>query len=250
MAVIQKTAGIILSKRPFKESSLIVSILTRKFGRIKVVAKGCRRPRSKFCGALEVFSRDEIIFYHRELKDLYTLSDAVVIDGYPGIRGSLARVTAAQVMCEFMDKTLPAGAPDDGAYALLSEFLGKTAAGDEGSLRAIVMVFLARGLALTGLAPHLADCVRCRARIPEQAPAVNFSVQAGGIVCDAHQEEATLTIRSGTVEALRCIYGRRRVTVSPAIVDELLGIIPAYIAAHLSGLTLNSLKQLCRMVNG
>jgi len=246
MAVIQKTAGFILSARPFKESSLIVSILTKKFGRIKVVAKGCRRPRSKFCGALEPFNQDEIIFYHRELKDLYTLSDAVVIEGYPGIRGSLARVTAAQVMCEFIDKILPAGEPDDRAYGLLSEFLEKTAAEPEDSLRAFVVVFLAQGLAVAGIAPHLADCVRCRAPIPDNIPAVNFSVSSGGIVCAAHPEEVSRSVRFETVDALRRLYGRRRVTVNRRIVDDLFDIIPPYLAAHLNGLTLNSLKHISK----
>ncbi len=244
MAVIQKTAGIILSARPFKESSLIVSILTKKFGRIKVVAKGCRRPRSKFCGALEPFNRDEIIFYHRELKDLYTLSDAVVIDGYPGIRGSLARVTAAQVMCEFIDKALPPGEPDDRAYSLLSEFLGKTAAEPEDSLPAFVAVFLAQGLAVAGIAPHLTDCVRCRAQISDRASCVDFSVTAGGVVCAAHPDEASMSVRFETVDALRRLYGHHRVSVNRRIVDDLLALIPPYLATHLNGLTLNALRHL------
>ena len=66
MANIIKTEGFVLKTMLFKESSLIASIFTKKFGKIKVLAKGVRRPKSKLCGALELFNLDEIIFYKRE----------------------------------------------------------------------------------------------------------------------------------------------------------------------------------------
>ncbi|MCK4452894.1 DNA repair protein RecO, partial [candidate division WOR-3 bacterium] len=123
MANIIKTEGFVLKTMLFKESSLIASIFTKKFGKIKVLAKGVRRPKSKLCGALELFNLDEIIFYKRELKELYTLSDAVVIDDFEKVRAHPRKVNAGMVLCEFFEKTLPLEEIDSHAYTLLLNFL-------------------------------------------------------------------------------------------------------------------------------
>lgn len=243
MPDIRKTCAIILGRRPFKESSLIVSAVTRDFGRIKLIARGCRRPRSKFCGTLEPFCCDEIIFYHREQKELYTLSDAVVINDFPGIRTSLKRVTAAQIMCEFLDKALPAGEINKTAYRLLLSFLQNTDQRPETMLRSLVAVFLAQGLIIAGIKPHLINCVVCRAGLPS-GTSIDFDPAAGGAVCKRHSALAGFQLHASTVKELCLLYENRPVQIQSSTVDDLMKIIPAYLAAHLNGLTLNALKYL------
>ncbi len=243
MPDIRKTGAVILGRRPFKESSLIVSAVTRDFGRIKLMARGCRRPRSKFCGTLELFNCDEIIFYHREQKELYTLSDAVVINDFPGIRASLKRVTAAQIMCEFLDKALPAGEANEAAYRFLLSFLQKADQQPETMMRSLVAVYLARGLIIAGIKPHLTGCVICRAGLPAAA-SIDFDPAAGGAVCERHSTAARFRLHASTVKELCLLYENRRVQIQPSTVDDLMKIIPSYLAAHLNGLTLNALKYL------
>jgi DNA repair protein RecO (recombination protein O) len=123
MAHIIKTRGIVLHTRAFRESSLIASLFTKQHGKITVLAKGIRRPKSKLCGTLECFNLDEIIFYKREFKEMYTLSDAEVIERFEKIRTHAEKVAAAMVLCEFYNKTLPAEETDTTSFALLLEFL-------------------------------------------------------------------------------------------------------------------------------
>jgi DNA repair protein RecO (recombination protein O) len=241
---IQKTEGIILTTRPFKESSLIVSLFTRRFGKIKIIAKGCRRPKSKICGALEPFARDEIIFYKREAKDLYTLSDAVVINAYAPIRMSVRKVAAAQTLCEFTDKTSPSEEPDEKTYALLVNFLEVVANAGEPSLKTLAYFYLLRGMGHAGLRPHLADCVRCRVECDGAGEKLNFSLAAGGVVCDRHFDDTVISIRPETIAVLRQAYGNRKVTVTRSALEEIERLVPRYIEYHMDGLTLNSLKHL------
>lgn len=244
MPNIQKTEGIILATRPFKESSLIASFFTRRFGKIRIIAKGCRRPKSKMCGALEPFARDEIIFYKREAKDLYTLSDAVILNAFTPIRTSVRKVAAAQALCEFIDKTSPSEEPDEKTYGLLVNFLDVTAQAEEPSLRALVYYYLLRGMDLAGLRPHLADCVRCHAECGGKGERSSFSIAAGGLVCDRHFDDTVIPLRPETVTVLRRVYGQSKVTVSRSALDEMECLVPRYIEFHMDGLSLNSLKHL------
>jgi len=241
---IQKTEGIILATRPFKESSLIASFFTRKFGKIKTIAKGCRRPKSKMCGALEPFVRDEIIFYKRETKDLYTLSDAVIISDFGPIRSSVRKVAAAQTLCEFINKASPAEEPDEKIYSLLVNFLEVVAKAEEAGLKAIVYLYLMRGMEHAGLRPHLADCVRCRTECGRDGTKASFSIAAGGIVCGRHFDDTVVSLRPETLTVLRQHGDRKKVTVTRAALEEIEQLVPRYIEYHLDGLSMNTLKHL------
>lgn len=244
MPNIQKTEAVILATRPFKESSLIASVYTRNFGKVKIIAKGCRRPKSKMCGALEPFTRDEIIFYQRETKDLYTLSDAVIIDEFAPIRGSVRKFAAAQTLCEFIDKTSPAEVPDDKVYAMLINFLEVVASAQEDALKAIVYLYLIRGMDHAGLRPHLADCVRCRTECGRDEDKTSFSIAAGGIVCDRHFDDSVVSLRPETLAVLRQVIERKKITITRSALEEIEKLVPRYIEHHLDGLRMNTLKHL------
>jgi DNA repair protein RecO (recombination protein O) len=74
--MITKTEAIVLRKIDFKESSLIVTLFTRKHGVVAVIAKGARRPRSKFAALLVPGQALEVVFYMKTTRNVQTLSDA------------------------------------------------------------------------------------------------------------------------------------------------------------------------------
>lgn len=243
MANIQKTEGIILTTRPFKESSLFCSVFTKKFGKIKVLAKGARRPKSKFCGTLEPFSLDEIIFYKRELKEIYTLSDAVIINNFEKIRSSVIKVNAAQILCEFFEKTLAPGEKEEKDYNLLLFFLKKLPAIDESKVKSLTYYFLLKALGTGGVKPYLKDCVRCRQPI-KLTEKVNFSISEGGLVCDKHFDDTVIFLVGKTVRVIREVYENKTPVIEEDTRNEIEKLIPDYLFYHLHNLVLNSLKFL------
>jgi hypothetical protein len=64
---------LILQSYPYSETSRILRLLTEDFGVQSVIAKGARRPKSRFGGLLEPFTEGTASFYHRETRDLHTL---------------------------------------------------------------------------------------------------------------------------------------------------------------------------------
>ncbi len=243
MANIIKCRGIVLKTTPFKESSLIASVFTDRMGKVRLMAKGIRRPKSKMCGAMEPFSLDEIIFYRREFKDIYTLSDAVVVDCFPRVRGDPYRVGAAMVVCEYFDKSLPMEEPDTAVFSELVSFLKRLENVPADSVRALVFGHLARALSGSGVMPHLDDCVRCHRSLHYDNNKVDFSVGAGGLVCKDHHDDTVVLLSRQTVTTLKDRYRKPDAEIDDAALEEIEGFMADYMYLHLNNLRLRSLKH-------
>jgi DNA repair protein RecO (recombination protein O) len=244
MANIIKCRGFVLKTFPFKESSLVASVLSDRLGKIKLMVKGVRRPKSRICGAMEPFNLDEIIFYKREFKEMYNLSDAVIIEDFEEIRKSPRKVNAAFVLCEFYEKTLPAEEVEGASFTLLLGFLRRLCRADESAIRSLVVSHLLRALVDAGVMPHLNDCVRCHGAISGNSKKVNFSVALGGVVCSKHHDDSVMLLSPETVDVIKDIYTRRTMSVDPQSLEEIESILTDYMSMHLNDLDLNSLRHL------
>src|SRR5215467_3443685 len=78
VAHVDTTAAILLRKRMFSDTSLIVSWCTELFGCVQTIAKGARRPKSSFAGKLDLFFEAEISIVRSRKSDLHTLTEAVL----------------------------------------------------------------------------------------------------------------------------------------------------------------------------
>lgn len=243
MANIIKTEGFVLKTMPFKESSLIASVLTKKFGKVKIIAKGCRRPKSKFCGTLEVFNLAEIIYYKRESKDLYTLSDATVMDHFSDIRSNNIKVNAAMVLCEFFNKTLPLEEIETVSYTHLFNFLQELKKIDSHSIKPLTFCYLLIALAGAGFKPHLDSCVRCHNPINYNSKKIDFSISGGGVVCENDFDDTVVFLSSDTINLLKNIYRNKRIRIDAQQFKEIETLVPEYLHYHLNQV-LNSLKFL------
>jgi DNA repair protein RecO (recombination protein O) len=100
---VESTAGILLRKRKFSDTSLIVSWCTESFGCIQTIAKGARRPKSPFAGKLDLFFEAEISIVRSRKSDLHTLAEVVLKDPFPGIRSNYLRTQTAAYFVELIE---------------------------------------------------------------------------------------------------------------------------------------------------
>ncbi|KPK63179.1 hypothetical protein AMJ83_08010 [candidate division WOR_3 bacterium SM23_42] len=244
MTNIIRCRGLILKTTPFKESSLIASVLTDISGKVQLLAKGVRRPKSKICGAMEPFNLDEIIYYKREFKEMYNLSDAVVIDDFEQIRNVPKKVNAALVLCEFYNKTVPPEDVNAEAFSLLLNFLKTLEKSDTTDARSLAVGFLVKALSGSGVMPHLENCVCCRGPVAKNNGKIEFSISAGGIVCHRHHDDTVVFLKRPTFDALKNIYSQEWHRIDSETSGEIEGFLVDYMYVHLNHTRLNTLKYL------
>lgn len=179
-----KTEGVVLRSIRFGEADRIVHLYTPDLGRLNAIAKGSRRPKSRFGGRLEPFFRLDLNL-HSGRGELCTVTGAATIDGYPALRDDGDAIEAAARACDAILRVLDSPDPNRSAYNLLIRYLGlldARAAGrdDRGPPpRVVGPAFRLKLMLASGFAPELGCCARCGEREGLSA----FSGAAGGVVC-------------------------------------------------------------------
>jgi DNA repair protein RecO (recombination protein O) len=100
---VETTVGILLRKRQFSDSSLIVSWCTDSLGYIQTMAKGARRSRSGFAGKLDLFFEAEIQIARSRKSSLHTLTEVVLRNPFAGIRKNYERTQTAAYFVELIE---------------------------------------------------------------------------------------------------------------------------------------------------
>ena len=184
-----KTEAIVLRSIRYGEADRVLHLYSATRGRIGAIAKGSRRPRSRFGGRLEPFFRLQLVL-HEGRGDLSTITAADTVSAHPRLRESGPALTAAARACDAVLRLCGDEQPNPAAYNLLCRYLAildgaESAAGDgcgDGAAGlALALAFRLKLALATGFAPELASCARCG----EADGLAGFSGAAGGVVCAA-----------------------------------------------------------------
>jgi DNA repair protein RecO (recombination protein O) len=185
-----KTEAVVLRSIRFGEADRVLHLYSSTRGRLGAIAKGSRRPRSRFGGRLEPFFRLDLVL-HEGRGELCTVTSASTVDGHPRLRAGGPTLGAAARACDAVLRLLDAAEPNPGAYNLLCRYLwlldrrSPPVTGSEGRQGAaalsVALAFRLKLALVAGFAPELASCARCG----EGDHLVAFSGAAGGVVCGA-----------------------------------------------------------------
>ncbi len=168
--------GVVLRTYRLGETDRIVHLLTRGRGKVRAVAKGVRRPGSRFGGRLEAYSLVDLQLH--EGRNLDVVTQAELLTAHAEVRSDYARSAAAAVMVELADQVVQEGEAEPEVLELLLAGLGALAAGpDDPSV--FVDAYLLRLAGLVGFPATAAVCAACQA----PGPHVFLSVRAGGALC-------------------------------------------------------------------
>lgn len=158
------------------EADRIVTFYTQGHGKIRGVAKGIRKAKSRFGGRLDAFTHVDLQLY-RGRSELDIVTQADIIDRPRRIRADYASFCAASAIADALDRTTPERERNVRAFLLLRSAIQALEDGaDDPSL--IAYAFLAKLVSMAGLHPTLPVCVECGA--PRR---VAFSHARGGAVC-------------------------------------------------------------------
>lgn len=198
-----KIEGIVLRRRSFGEADRLVTVLTKDRGKLTVLAKGARRPRSRLGGRLEPPTRFRALV--AEGRTLDVISQVDVIDAHRQLRTGLEHMGLTNIVLEMADRALAERHPHPEVFGLLSDVL-TLVGGGVGDLAPVW--FAARLLVMTGHRPSVDDCTVCGRRIRGAAA---WSAVLGGCVdlgCRGRDPHA-MPLSSGAVALLRFLLDAR-----------------------------------------
>lgn len=219
--------AVVLRTWKLGEADRIVSLHTLGHGKVRAVAKGVRRTRSKFGARLEPACHVAVQLY-RGRGDLDTLTQAETIDRFGSLRSDPARFARASAMLEAVDQVAPSTGGDPDRHVMLVRALATL---DRIDSNLVVAAFFLKLLALEGVQPELDTCVDCGAAAPLEA----LDVVSGGVLC--HQCRRGRPLSREALETLRQILGGQLGEVlrrpADATAEEVSAIATAAVEAHL-----------------
>jgi DNA repair protein RecO (recombination protein O) len=194
---IRSDQGIVLRGYPFGESHRVVVLLSPTHGKLRTVAKGVRKTKSRFGGRLEPLTHVDIILY--EGRNLDTITQVSIINAFPHLRNDLDRVLAAGTMIEVVDAVVQEDEPSQRMFLLLQRGLTIL---DYGPAHAdLVTAFLLKAAAIIGVAPALDSCAGCGTTGGLRW----FSFAAGGSLCETCRTPGSYALRAGLVPYLAAV---------------------------------------------
>jgi len=197
---IHTTDAIILRQYPYRETSVLVTCLTDRFGKLKGIVKGLRAPQTRYRSAMEPLTLNRLVFYETRTSSLHLISQCELLNGFTHLHTELAVMRAAASCAELADAVVEGGDAQPHIFHLLHDTL--TRLGHEASQNPTLtrMHFALRLLRLAGFQPQLIECVGCSKAVPQGW----WSVRQGGVLCEAclHEDPHAEPIASTLLETL------------------------------------------------
>ena len=201
MSELYRDTGVVLRTYKLREADKIVVIHTKDNGKVRAVAKGVRKTKSKFGARLEPMSHVNLLLYRGRELDIVSQADAV--EPLSPMLSSLDRASQGLAALEAVDQLSLEREPNPQLYRMLVGVL-RTIARQPGPL--VVPAFYWKLLANEGFRPELDSCVRCSGTEPEVA-FVAFDLDEGGVLCRSCR--SGLAITPGALGLMRDILGGR-----------------------------------------
>ncbi|RTL62291.1 MAG: DNA repair protein RecO [Pseudonocardiaceae bacterium] len=230
MSLYRDTA-VVLRVQKLGEADRIVTLLTRKHGKVRAVAKGVRRTRSRWGARLEPFNHVDVQCYTGRSLDVITQAQTVDAFG-AGIVGDYPRYTAGCAILETADRLVAEeGEPTMRVYLLLVGAI-RAMAGRERDPSLVLDAFLLRAMSHAGWAPAITECAKCAEPGPHRA----FSVAGGGAVCEVCRPPGSALPSPETFSLLDALlHGDWDLADAavPAVRRDTSGLVAAHLQWHL-----------------
>ena len=233
---IRHDQGIVLRTYSFGEADKIIVLLSPNSGKIRSVAKGVRKTKSRFGGRLEPFTHIDVVLY--EGRNLDTITQVSVIEAYPKLRADYDRVVMASALAEVADAIAQENENSTRLFLLLQRGLGALehhAGQDPDASADLLAAFLLKAADVLGSAPSLLRCAGC-GRTPQSGETFRFSYAAGGTVCGTCAPSGAYLLREGVVPRLAMLAAadlRALPDTETVLIGDCLGVARRFIEYHL-----------------
>lgn len=186
--MIVTTDAVVLQTRRFGETSKIVTLYTRLYGKMGVVARGVMTPRSKTASVLQPMAQISVVIYRKEGRELQNLSSAEEHGRYRRVTSDLDRISAGLAIVELVNATMHDEDRNDALFDDLCSALTELDA-EDAVARNVLLWFMVHLADRLGFTISTRGCAVCNEGV-SIGQTVAFSMAHGGVLCDDHRDSA------------------------------------------------------------
>lgn len=227
-----KTKGIVIREVNTGEADKVLTVFTRTNGKISMLARGARRPRSSMVAGTQLLCYSDFVLFKG--KELYTVNNCEAIEPFYDIRNNIVKLTYSAHMLELLNDAVQENQP---AGRVLQLFLNTMhlLSNTERQPELLTRIFELRLMSLMGYAPYAKGCVECG---KDDNEIMAFSFKHCGYICRngpcSDTDPGAVDISAGTARAIRhVIYSKMtdlfNFNVSDDVLNELSGISRRYV---------------------
>lgn len=175
-----KTPAIVLHSRKWGEADRIVTFYTMRLGKLRGVARGARRLKSRLGGMIEPFTLCQLDLFEKPGDSLYRISQVAIEEPFAKFRSDLTLMTAAGRMVNLVSAVMADGDTEPRVFEMLEAGLRTLLESRDAAWT--TLLFQIRLLGITGFRPQTEQCATCGQ--VHRHPLPQFSPIAGGMVCE------------------------------------------------------------------
>ncbi|KMK75958.1 DNA repair protein RecO [Alkalihalobacillus pseudalcaliphilus] len=198
--MLQKVEGIVIRSSDYGETNKIVTLFTKELGKIGVMARGAKKPKSRVASISQLFIHGQYLI--QKSQGLSTLSQGEIINTYKSIRHDLFLAAYGSYMIELLDRLTDEKEKNPSLFNLIQQMLFYL---DEGvDPEVLLSIYEMKMLDQAGAKPQIDACTSCsQPNIP-----VAFSIKEAGFLCEKcrHLDEYAFMINEKTAKLLRLFY--------------------------------------------
>jgi DNA repair protein RecO (recombination protein O) len=199
----EKTLALVLRAVEFSETSSVVTLFTRDFGKIRGLAKGARRPKGPFESALDLLSLCRLVFLRKSSEALDLLTEAKLERRFRPANRDLSSLYAGYYVAELLNELTDDADPHPDLFDAADNTLVRLMEG-HAPVDVVLLRFELMALRLLGHQPVLDNCAECGREIAAQGR-VAFGQLAGGVLCEACRsgKRQVVSVSAAAIAALR-----------------------------------------------
>ena len=247
------TSAIMLRRVEYGESDMIVTLFSLERGKMSVFAKGAKKSKKRFAGALELFNLLEVVVTQGKKKGLFMLQEADIKKPYECIRTNIKKTAYASYFTELITDWCEEFEKQSDLFRLISDTFDLL--NDETySEEVLSILFQVKFLSLCGISPNLLQCVSCQRGVDEiNEKEIILDLERGGLICEKCKRSSfkRVYLSKGTIKRLQWIESRDmakacRIRFTPMAVKEGLQFLESFVPYHLGKIP-KSLKFIHRI---
>lgn len=230
--MVEKDIGFVLKRINFRETSIIATLFTLRYGKISGILKGFYPSRKEFTSSMDIFTLNQFVLYPKKTS-VWLVSFADLLRDHPFLRQDYAKNRTASKCSAVLESVLPLWERNEDIFRLFFLTLRFLETTDP---QKILYIFFIKFLTLCGLKPELKSCLVCGGALEKN---MFFSYSHGGMVCPACRSRCrdAVPLLAETASTINYIQHNEfphvlRINPTAKCAEQILSLLDRFLVYH------------------